>query len=435
MSSLPTGIGLPLLAIACLISTIACLIMSLRNLGRKRLIEDTPTSKTKGVFIGLTELKGTAESEAPLTSYLTGIRCVQYDWRIEEKWSRLVTETYQDSEGKTQTRTRTESGWANVGNGGESPTFYLKDETGVIRVNPEGASIEGETTISDTYGRDDGIYFQKGPPVEVVNSDHRRRFVETAIPLHSTLYVLGQARERDDTVAAEITRDKDASLYVISTKTEKHVGESFGQEFLLWITLGLLVAMISAFALTGLSVLSISSSFALYFLAVAAGYVLVVYNSLTTLSNSVSHAWSLVDVQLKRRSDLIRNLVEAVEGYNIHEKDIQLLTSELRKQESTLEPGHLSEIRGLASTINAASERYPDLLAGESFIMLQRSLIETEQRIALARDYFNEITNFYNTRIVVVPDMLVAKMLKLRPRPLLTIENFERAAVKVTLTT
>jgi len=89
-------------------------------LRRKRLIDDVPTSKTQGVFIGLAELKGTAESEVPLTSYLAGISCVQYVWQVDEHWSRTVHETYTDAKGHTQTRTRTESGWTKVAGGGES---------------------------------------------------------------------------------------------------------------------------------------------------------------------------------------------------------------------------------------------------------------------------------------------------------------------------
>src|SRR6266699_565709 len=77
---------------------LVCLWFALRSGKRKRLVDNLPTSKTTGVFIGLVELKGTAESAQPLTSYLAGQPCVQYQWRIEEHWSRAVTETYTDSD-------------------------------------------------------------------------------------------------------------------------------------------------------------------------------------------------------------------------------------------------------------------------------------------------------------------------------------------------
>ena len=100
------------------LAVLGCLFGALRNYQRKRLIDDMPTSKTQGVFIGMAELKGSAESESPFTSYLAGKACVLYDWKIEEHWSRTVHETYTDSKGQTHARTRTESGWKQVDSGG-----------------------------------------------------------------------------------------------------------------------------------------------------------------------------------------------------------------------------------------------------------------------------------------------------------------------------
>ncbi len=93
---------------------LVCLWFSLRAGRRQRLVDNLPTSKTTGVFIGLVDLNGTAEVEKPLLSYLTQTQCVLYGWQVEEHWSRTVIETYTDGEGHTQTRTRTESGWTTV---------------------------------------------------------------------------------------------------------------------------------------------------------------------------------------------------------------------------------------------------------------------------------------------------------------------------------
>jgi hypothetical protein len=99
---------------------------------RRRWIDDTPTSKTTGVFIGLVEVQGTAEAEQPLTSHLAGQPCVYYSWSAEESRPRTVTETYTDSQGRTQTRTRRESGWTTVAQGQQETAFYLKDDLGVV---------------------------------------------------------------------------------------------------------------------------------------------------------------------------------------------------------------------------------------------------------------------------------------------------------------
>src|SRR5436309_11075242 len=162
---------------------LVCLVFALRSGKRKRLVDNLPTSKTTGVFIGLVELKGTAEAAQPLRSYLAGQPCVLYQWLIEEHWSRTVTETYTDSDGKTRSRTRHESGWKTVADGGEMIPFYLRDDCGVIQVRPEGAKIEPATIFDETCGASDPLYYGKGPEHAVPDSDYRRRFTETAIPL------------------------------------------------------------------------------------------------------------------------------------------------------------------------------------------------------------------------------------------------------------
>ena len=219
-----------------------CLIGAFRVLRRKRLVDDIPTSKTQGVFIGVAELKGTAESEEPLTSYMAGINCVQYSWQVDEHWSRTVYETYTDAQGHIQSRTRTDSGWTKVSGGEKSILFYLKDDTGVIRVIPIGATINGITTFNETCSPASPLYFGKGPAREIADSTHRRRFHETALPLHTMLYIMGHARERPDVVAAEITFDKSAPMFLISTRTEKQISSAYGRWFWFWLVLGLVSA-------------------------------------------------------------------------------------------------------------------------------------------------------------------------------------------------
>src|SRR5437773_1329785 len=155
-----------------------CLGFAVPAAKRQRLVDNLPTSKTTGVFIGLVELKGTAEVETPLVGFLTGRNCVCYQWNVDEHWSRTVTETYTDDKGNTQTRTRTESGWTTVASGGEQILFYLQDDSGVVLVRPEGAKVEPVTTFDQTCSRLDALYYAKGPPGAVADSDHRRRFLE-----------------------------------------------------------------------------------------------------------------------------------------------------------------------------------------------------------------------------------------------------------------
>lgn len=417
------------------------LVGSFYWLHRKRLIDDLPTSRAQGVFIGFTEIKGTAESESPFTSYLAGVPCVQYAWRVEEQWSRMVTETYRDAQGRTQTRLRRETGWTRVADGEQRSPFYLRDDTGIVRVVPDRARIEGIGTFDQTCGRSDPLYFARGPAGEIANSDHRRRFHETAVPLHAPLYIVGQARERQDVIAPEVAHDERSPMFLISTRTEKQVSAGFGWWSFLLALLGFVIAIgvVAALGLvSGEGLPAIWGPYALaaagFLAALGLGWVWMVYNSLIHLRQRVRQAWSQVDVQLKWRKDLIPNLVQAVEGYRSHEAEVQALVAKLRAQLAATPPGAAGpDPRGLAPAVRMVVERYPDLKASGSFLALQQSLSEAEQRIALARDYFNQITAFYNIRLAIIPDRFVASLARLRPQPLLTATDFERAEVKVQL--
>jgi hypothetical protein len=419
---------------------LGCLIAAFVELHRKRIIDDIPTSKAQGVFIGLAELKGTAESETPLTSFLASVRCVQYAWYVEEHWQRTVTESYRDSQGHTQTRTRTESGWTRVANGGEACSFYLKDDTGVIRVVPGGARIEAENTFNQTVAPAAPLYYDKGPAGAIANSTHQRRFHETAVLLHAKLYVMGQAREREDIVAPEIARDKSSSLFLISVRSEKQISSGYGRWSWFWLVLGLIIAV--GAGVGGMLVANAGSwapvwiMLAGYLAALFIGWLWTVYNSLIGLRNRVNQAWSQVDIQLKRRHDLIPNLVQAVEGYRTNERDTQTVLAELRGQMEATPPGVPGpDFRGLASLIRVTVEQYPDLKSSESFLKLQQSLVDTEQRIALARDFYNDIATFYNTRLSIIPDRFAASLARLGPYSLLEASDFERAPVDVKLVT
>ena len=414
------------------LASVGCLVGAFVCLRRKRLIDDLPTSRTQGVFIGLTELKGSAESETPLTSYLGGLRCVQYEWKVEEHWSRTVT--YVDSKG---VHTHTESGWTVVAKGGENPPFYLKDDTGIIRIVPEGASIHGVSSFNCTCGMKDPVYFAKGPASAIANSTHQRRFKESALPLHVPLYIMGQARECKDIVAAEIACDKGAPIFIISTKTEKQITTTYVWLIWLWLILGLLFSLGGVFiskanaAGAALSWQPFVIATGGYLVALTLGWTWTVYNSLVTLRNRVNQAWSQVDIQLKRRADLIPNLVKCVEGYSSHEKSVQELVATMRSQtEISVGKG---DLRGYGPALLAVAERYPLLKADQSFLALQKSLSDTEQRIALARGYFNDIVTFYNTRLEVIPDRFVGRMARLFRQNLLRTADLERAPIEVHL--
>ncbi len=432
---------------------LVCLLFAMRSGKRRQLVVDLPTSKTTGVFIGLVELKGTAEAEHPLTSYLAGQPCVHYAWSVEEHWSRTVTETYTDSEGHTKTRTRHESGWTTVAQGSESTDFYLKDDCGVILVRPEGARIEPESIFRQTCSPSDPMYYGKGPAGAVADSDHSRLFQERAVPLHAALYVMGRARERQDIVAPEIARDPHAEMFLISTRSEEEVGSSLRLGFWGLGMLGLVFAVagwvVRTYMLEPNPVLDPIRSLrrnptvdyaewivagSVYLSVWLLGWVWMMYNSLVALRERVVQAWSNVDVQLKRRNDLIPNLLEVTKGLRDYERSLQTELAQLRQQLTATPPGEKGpDPAACAGSLKAIVERYPELKANESFFKLQQSLTDTENRIAMARGYFNDIAMFYNTHLEQVPDRYIAALAGMRPRSLMTADQFERQPVRVEL--
>ncbi len=166
----------------------------------------------------------------------------------------------------------------------------------------------------------------------MANSDHRRRFVETALPLHAPLYVVGQARERADVIAPEIAASQEAAMFLISTRSEERVQKGFAIGSWVCWACGLLIA--PGFLLIGLSqtpelhgspllVTYPAAALAAYLLLGGLSWVGMAYNSLVGLRQRVRQGWSLIDVQLKRRHDLIPNLAAAVNGLSRHERETQ----------------------------------------------------------------------------------------------------------------
>jgi hypothetical protein len=430
------GLGIPLLG---LFLGLLALSGSLKASRRRRIVENIPTIKTSGVYIGLVELKGNAECASPLTSFLAQVPCVYFQWSVEEHWSRTVVETTTDAQGKTTTRIRHESGWTTVAaDKGQTP-FYLRDEEGTVLIHPEGAEIEPESVFSEDCTPSDPLYYGKGPNSAISNSDHRRHFSETALKVGCPLYIVGQARERQDFVAPEIAADPDAPMFLISTRTEEKVTSGFTIRTWVFGVLGLVLTAggiaIREYAVHeplgagfGQCLVAGGGYCLVYFL----GWCWMVYNSLANLRQRVRQAWSLVEVQTKRRADLIPNLVSMVKGIRDYEKTLQEHLSLLRSQVEATPPGVQGpDYQACVSSVIAISEAYPELRSQEAFLKIQKELVATEERIALARGYFNEIATHYNTRLQMMPEGLLAGMTGFQPVELMKAAGFERATVAV----
>jgi len=165
-----------------------------------------------------------------------------------------------------------------------------------------------------------------------------------------------------------------------------------------------------------------------------------IYNRLVTLRNRVDNAWHQIDVQLRRRYDLIPNLVETVKGYQIHERETLEAVTKARAlavDASTVpEQGQAENmLTGALRRLFAVVENYPDLKANQNFLMLQEELAGTEGKIAYARQFYNDSVMVMNTAVQRFPNNIVAGMFNFKEREYFEIEEPEaRGPVRVSFT-
>ena len=163
-----------------------------------------------------------------------------------------------------------------------------------------------------------------------------------------------------------------------------------------------------------------------------------IYNRLVTLRTRVDNGWSQIDVQLRRRADLIPNLVETVKGYAAHERELFERVTEARtrslgamgvQEQADAENQVSAGLRQLMAVV----ENYPDLKANQNFLALQEELIGTESKIAYARQFYNDQVMRLNTLIQSFPSSIVAGAFGFRERPFFEIEEETRGPVQVDL--
>ena len=167
------------------------------------------------------------------------------------------------------------------------------------------------------------------------------------------------------------------------------------------------------------------------------GWLVLTYNGLVRLRNGVKNAWAQIDVQLRRRYDLIPNLVESVKGYAAHEEET--FENVVKARQAGIDASSIKEqgqaenmITGALRKLFALSEAYPDLKANTNFLALQEELASTENKIGFARQYYNDAVQTFNTRQQMFPANMVARMMGFEPSDFFELEEAEmREAPKV----
>lgn len=165
-------------------------------------------------------------------------------------------------------------------------------------------------------------------------------------------------------------------------------------------------------------------------------YLVMVYNGLIRLKNEVENSFAQIDVQLKRRNDLIPNLIETVKGYAKHEKTV---LEEVTKARASMMDAKSVDEKAKASnmlsdtlkSLFAVSENYPDLKANQNFMQLQEELTGTENKIAYSRQHYNDVVMQFNVRIQVFPNNMIAGPMGFAKKTLFETPEAERAVPKV----
>jgi len=166
-------------------------------------------------------------------------------------------------------------------------------------------------------------------------------------------------------------------------------------------------------------------------------YGIVAYNGLIRGKNQIENAWSQIDVQLKRRIDLIPNLVETVKGYAAHEKDT--LDAVVRARNAAIAAPATpvgqaeadTQLTGALRQLFALSEAYPDLKANQNFLALQEELTATEGRVAYARQFYNDSVLNYNNKLQAFPTVFFARAMKFQRREYFETDEAARQVPKV----
>ncbi len=167
-------------------------------------------------------------------------------------------------------------------------------------------------------------------------------------------------------------------------------------------------------------------------------YFFITFNKLVKLKNMVKESFATMDVYLKKRWDLIPNIVETVKGYAKHEKDTLKEIVEIRNSVKSYD--NLSDeqklktneqITGGITKLMALAEAYPDLKANENFLSLQQSLSKIEDEIAESRKYYNAVVRNYNNKVEMIPSNIVAKILGYKSKAMFEANESERESVKV----
>lgn len=389
-----SGVGGTAGCLAGLLVGAGAIVFGFRAVGRKRLVENLPTTPTSGVAYGLVEVRGLVDlpedEDEALWGPLSQQPCVAYFYRISEKR-------------RSGKRTK----WVTIREEQRRRVFRCIDREGVIGVDPEGAEID--------------------PWRQRVRRKGRLKYEEKWIRLGDPVFVLGPATldsERGDRLriarpplVEEAGKDRP---FLVSGFREAHVLKKGAAK-----AAAILTAAFCAFLFSGLMFSATLGSFnpASYLVAALVGPLLMIvvvvvlhFNDLIFLRERCRRNRANVDVALKKRYELIPQIVRVVSETMAHEKRLQQAVAELRTAgEGQGMSLRLGEAHAAVAGLWALGEDYPEIRSGGPVAELSRQLVVCENEIAFISQAYNDAVEVYNARIASFPDLLLARWAGFRP--------------------
>lgn len=405
---------------------------------RRRLYADLPTTPAAAVFAGRNEVVGAAWTAHPTLSHRTSTPSVAWSWLLEEERRHTRTVTSTDSKGNTTSRTETYEQWHKIDSREHQlAELEVVDATGSALVRMTGAKVVVRTFETDVYRRDaEGGFLSR----MVDNRTGRYRETEKGIAVGDRLFVVGEAVLDPHRLVPVLHDD-----VLVSTRTEEsHRG---------WLGAGalalLLVGAVATVVATSLTIdpdgptrpTTILPGVAVVATGLLLSWAATSYNRLRLVAQGVDRAWSLIDVQLRRRHDLIPALAQVVRGHAEHESELLVAVAVAVAVRRTVAVGAARRAADLEAAADeqtadlrqviALAEAHPELTADESFRSLAAQLADTEDRIAGSRTFYNDSLTLLEDRRQRFPDSLIARRVPLAHRELLGAEHFERTVPPV----
>ena len=403
---------------------------------RRRVYADLGTTPAAAVYAGRNEVKGRAWHEHPLLTYLTHTPTVWWTYLLEEEREHTRTVSQTDSEGRTTTRTETYTEWHDIDSRADAhPSVQVVDDSGAVEVVLGPATLSPRTLVNEIFREGE----KKGFLARLVSLDNRTgryRRTETAIAIGDDLYVVGEASFPGD---ATVPRIDHGRPFIVSTRAEESHRRRAGIAVPILFVAGAALAVWGASGFD--SSLALPVTVAALVLLLVSAITLIVFNQLQSFVQSAARAWSLIDVQLARRRDLIPSLESVAKAALAHEQTTHEAVAVVRSSvvgdvpdADTIARAE-SAIREQTDRINtllAVIESHPELRADATSLRLQHELADTENRIAGARTFYNETVTLLRNKRGTFPGVLIARWADPRHFALFDAEGFERTVPTIT---